>query len=29
MTALTPKDVVQRFQRAKDRRATWETHWQE
>lgn len=28
MTALTPKDVVQRFQRAKDRRATWETHWQ-
>lgn len=29
MTALTPNDVVQRFKRAKDRRSTWESHWQE
>jgi hypothetical protein len=29
MPTLTPKDVAERYQRAKERRATWENHWQE
>ena len=29
MTALTPKSVVERYHRAKERRFTWENHWQE
>ncbi len=29
MPALAPKDVAERYQRAKERRATWENHWQE
>lgn len=29
MNTLTPKAAVERFQKAKDRRATWESHWQE
>ena len=29
MPTLTPKDVAERYQRAKARRATWESHWQE
>lgn len=29
MTRLKPKDVVERYARARERRATWEAHWQE
>jgi hypothetical protein len=29
MTTLTPKGVTERYQRAKERRANWESHWQE
>ena len=29
MTELTPKDVLERFQKAKERRGVWESHWQE
>lgn len=29
MPPLTPKDAVQRYKRAKERRATWESHWEE
>jgi len=29
MTELTPEAVVQSYQRAKDRRRTWESHWRE
>lgn len=29
MITMTPKDVVERFRRAKDARSTWESHWQE
>ena len=28
MTELTPKEVVDRFTRAKERRSVWESHWQ-
>ena len=28
MITMTPKDVVERFRRAKDARSTWESHWQ-
>lgn len=27
MTDLTPQSVIQSYQRAKDRRRTWEAHW--
>jgi len=29
MTELTPKDVLDRFQKAKEKRGVWESHWQE
>ena len=29
MNELSPKTVVERFRRAKDRRTTWEAHWRE
>ena len=29
MEKITPKGVVERFRRAKERRSTWEAHWQE
>jgi len=29
MSSLTPKDAVERYIRAKERRATWESHWEE
>ncbi len=29
MTRLNPNDVVQRYARARERRTTWEAHWQE
>lgn len=29
MEKITPKDVIERFRRAKERRSTWEAHWQE
>jgi hypothetical protein len=29
MIALTPKGVIERYQRARERRANWESHWQE
>lgn len=29
MDKLTPKAAVERFKKAKDRRAAWESHWQE
>jgi hypothetical protein len=29
MIALTPKGVIERYQRARERRSNWESHWQE
>jgi len=29
MAPLTPKDAVERYKRAKERRSTWESHWEE
>lgn len=29
MSPLTPKDAVERYRRAKQRRSTWESHWEE
>ncbi len=29
MKKITPIDIVERFRRAKERRSTWEAHWQE
>lgn len=29
MLPLTPKDAIERYRRAKQRRATWESHWEE
>ncbi|NVK19311.1 MAG: head-tail connector protein [Methylocystaceae bacterium] len=29
MSELTPKDVLERFDKAKERRNVWESHWQE
>lgn len=29
MPYLTPKDAVERYKRAKERRTTWESHWEE
>ncbi len=29
MIALTPKGVIERYQRARERRTNWESHWQE
>ena len=28
MTDITPKDVIQRYRLAKERRGVWESHWQ-
>lgn len=27
MTEITPKGVIERYRRAKDRRGAWESHW--
>ena len=29
MTAISPKGIAERFNRAKERRSTWESHWDE
>jgi hypothetical protein len=29
MSQLTPKDAVERYRRAKERRTAWESHWEE
>jgi len=29
MSAIEPKTVIERYRRAKERRSTWEAHWQE
>ena len=29
MTDITPKGVIERYRRAKDKRGVWESHWQE
>ena len=29
MSPLTPKDAVERYRRAKERRSVWESHWEE
>lgn len=28
MTDITPKDVIERYRHAKERRGVWESHWQ-
>ncbi len=28
MTDITPKDVIERYRLAKERRSVWESHWQ-
>ena len=29
MTDITPQSIIERYRRAKERRAVWESHWQE